>query len=406
MIRRIFIAAVAAGGMLMFAAAAGAQQLGVIAPPSGAGSNTCSGQVIGQFSDDAATPYIIPSPGGEITAWQTYTVNDTSGDELTLVVLAPTDSTGDYTVVATDTETLPTPLPADHTATFTLSQPMTVAAGDTLGMYESGIDICYFNGGSTPAADKLLDLVPATGTLPPSTGEALAMSGPSTTPASYTLNLAATLVKPLDAGVTAASTPASVTLGSTSVLQSVVTNSGPLTAPITFTDRVPSGLQVVSAAAGLGTCSISGQIVTCTITGLPVGQTSTVDVVVTDTTAGSYANAVGVTLPDGYDDLVASNNTASGGLVVNQPVPTTSTTPTPTPTPTRACIVPKLPKISVASARTLLTELGCTVHVSTKHSTVKKGLVIGLKGKTGTFAYHKSVTLIVSSGRKPKKKRR
>jgi hypothetical protein len=39
------------------------------------------------------------------------------------------------------------------------------------------------------------------------------------------------------------------------------------------------------------------------------------------------------------------------------------------------------------------------------HGSGGKGLVIGLKGRTGTFPYHQSVTLIVSSGKKKKAKR-
>jgi hypothetical protein len=119
-----------------------------------------------------------------------------------------------------------------------------------------------------------------------------------------------------------------------------------------------------------------------------------VDVLVTASAPGSYVNNVAVALGAGLIDPTSSNNTASATLVVNQPQPT------------QQCIVPKLPKIPTAVARTLLTELGCTVHTSTKHSSVKKGLVIGVKGKTGSFPYHQAVTLIVSSGRKPKKHKR
>jgi hypothetical protein len=192
-----------------------------------------------------------------------------------------------------------------------------------------------------------------------------------------------------------------VTLGGSAVLRSVVTNSGPGISPISFTDAVPSGLQIESAAAGLGSCSVSGQTVTCTIIDLAVGQSSTVDVVVTPTSAGSYANAVSVALATaGISDPTASNNAASSALVVAQPAAAAPTTPT------RACIVPKLPKIPSAAARKLLTELGCTVRAATQHSSATKGLVIGVKGKTGTFHYHQVVTLIVSSGPKPKKRKR
>jgi hypothetical protein len=142
---------------------------------------------------------------------------------------------------------------------------------------------------------------------------------------------------------------------------------------------------------------VSGQTVTCTITGLPVGASVTVDVQVTPTTAGNYTNSARVSLGPGITDPVMANNTAASALAVTAPASAAS------PAPTRQCIVPKLPKIPVAAARTLLRELGCTVRTSTRHSGVKRGLVTGVKGKTGTFPYQQAVTLIVSSGPKPKK---
>jgi hypothetical protein len=72
----------------------------------------------------------------------------------------------------------------------------------------------------------------------------------------------------------------------------------------------------------------------------------------------------------------------------------------------RAAIVPGVRKLKLASARTVLSQLGCTVHVNHKYSSVAKGLVISASKGLGTYPYHQVVTLTVSSGRKPKKRKR
>jgi Domain of unknown function DUF11 len=390
MIRRLLAAGAVLVGVLAFTASAGATTLGLAVPPTGAGPTGClgAGTVVGQMTDDPSTPFTVPSGGGVITQWATYTASDTPGTSVTFLVLDPVNGGSSYTVVGTDTETIPGPLPANGEASFTLATPIHAAAGDTLGIYTpAGGAICFFEGGSVPTNDVLFA---ATGSA--TTGQTLTYTGDKST-GGYALNLSATLVTTEDAGVQASTIGSPAGVGAPAVLTASVSNNGPGLTPITFTDQVPSGLQIQSAAADYGTCATSGQTVTCTITGLPVGQSATVDVFVTTSAPGSFVNNIAVTLGAGLTDPNSSNNTASATLVVNQPQPT------------QQCIVPKLPKITTAAARTLLKELGCTVHVSTEHSSVTKGLVIGVKGKTGSFPYHQAVTLIVSSGRKPKKRK-
>jgi hypothetical protein len=302
-------------------------------------------------------------------------------------VLKPSGS-GTYSVAATDTETLPSPLPTNNVASFSLSNPISVAAGDTLGLYSGSSYVCYFHGGSTPAADVLFA---ATGAFPPATGETITTSGP-TSGANYTLNVAATFTRDQDAGVQTSMFPTTTDIAGAALLGSVVTNGGPGIGPITFTDQVPSGLQIQSATTGLGTCAIASQTVTCTITGLPVGQSTAVDVVVATPTAGTYANDVTVGVASTTVDPNSANNTASASLVVTA-LP-------------QQCIVPgSLRKLPQNAARTLLTELGCMVHVKRQHSGIAKGLVLGVVGGARAYPYHQLVTLIVSSGPKKHKKR-
>ena len=239
-------------------------------------------------------------------------------------------------MVGTDPETLPNPLPASGTASFTLSHPIQVSAGDTFALYSTSANVCYFyNSSAIPAGDEVFAAIAST------TPTAGATVTPAANASPYETNLAVTLNTAQDAGVQTStpSTPASVY--GTTVLTSVVTNLGPAAGPITFTDEVPSGLQVQWAAASSGTCSISGQAVTCTITGLAVGQSATVSVIVVPVKAGSYANAVTV-LDSVGPDPSTSNNSASATLTV-------AALP-------RQCIVPGLRKLPTATAKTLLKE--------------------------------------------------
>jgi hypothetical protein len=386
MTRRLFVAAATLLGALAFTGAAGAETLGITGPPGTANPENCAGEVLGQSTNDPSTPYIVPAGGGQITQWQTYTVGDVAGSTLTLLVLKPA-GTGGYTVGALDTESLPSTLPANHIASFTPSSPIAVSAGETFALYSTADDVCFFIGGSTPAADVVFA---GSGTAPFSDGDIITQTAVS--PGSYALNFAATLVQSQDASVQTSMFPSAVAVTGAALLQSIVTNAGPLAGPIAFFDPVPSGLQIQSASVGSGTCAVSGQTVSCTINGLPVGQSTTVDVLVTAPTAGTYDNVVNAAVAAGTPDPNSANNAASASLLV-------TTLP-------QQCIVPGLKKVTLASARMVLQELGCTVGVKRKYSSIAKGLVIGSSASAGTYPFHRLVTLTVSEGRKKPKKRK
>jgi hypothetical protein len=381
--RRLLVIAAVAFGVLVFSSTAGAATLGITAPPSGAVAEPC-GVLAGEATSDPSTSFTVPTGGGEITQWQTYTASDTAGATLTFVVLRPT-SGSHYAVVGLDAVTLPNPLPTDNIASFTPSSPIQVQAGDILALYTTDA-ICAYADGSTPADDSVFV---ASGVTPPTIGEGLGTSG--TVGPSFIMNVAATLSQTVDAGVTTSTFPSTTSIASAALLSSVVTNGGPNVAPITFVDHVPSGLQIQSATAGMGTCTVGGQTVTCTITGLLAGQSTTVNVAVTAAKAGSYANDVTVSVPSGVTDPNSANNIASASLDFTK-LP-------------QKCIVPGLRKTALAPARTLLKELGCRVGVAHQYSTIKKGLVISTRPGVGTYPYQQKVTLVVSSGKKPKKKK-
>jgi hypothetical protein len=168
--------------------------LGSTAIPGGSATNGCEGAVIAQTASDPSTPYTVPtSPVGPLTTWQVNVNGATAGEPVTLVVLRSTGATT-YAVVAADTQAIPTS-PPGNIATFTVLSPIAVSGGEILGLYSPGETfVCYFHGGSTPAADELISLHPG-GT--PFAGQSLDLedsSGPN-----YTLNLAATLKAPVPA---------------------------------------------------------------------------------------------------------------------------------------------------------------------------------------------------------------
>lgn len=224
MTTRLLAAAAAAVGLLAFTATADGATLGVTAPPVGSSPGPCSGSVpgpniYGVNADDPSTPYFVPAGGGQITQWQTYTAGDTPGSSLTFAVLRPA-GVGSYTVVGADTEVLPNPLPSSNIASFTLSAPIQVAAGDSLALSVSADEACFFYGGSVPTDDTLFD---AMGVYPAVTGETVTVAGGLGPDA---LNVAATLSRNQDAGVQTSVFPSSTDNSGAALLRSVVTMSG------------------------------------------------------------------------------------------------------------------------------------------------------------------------------------
>jgi hypothetical protein len=342
--------------------------------------------VIAQPGSDPSTPYTIPT-AGTITQWQVNATGDTPGAQISLVVLRPAGAAG-YTVVGVNTGTLPNPLPAGNIATFTIAAPIVTTSGDILGLYTAVSATCYYSGGSTSTADMLIGLTSGS---TPTVGQTLTQIMAAVP--SFEMPLSATLTTTVDAGVTASSAPSAPAVGSLAALFATVSNSGPDTSPITFTDAVPAGLTVDSAVAGSGTCTIASQTVTCTITGLASGQTSNVSIVVTPTAVGNYTNTVSVTAAPSPDPNTA-NNSASASLTVGPMLLTPK------------CVIPKLRGLTPSFAKTLLRALGCTVgHLTRAASkTVPKGLVISTNPGASTVAAGQAVAITISSGRSKKRK--
>jgi hypothetical protein len=343
------------------------------------------GSYVVQSAQSAATPYFVPA-AGFITQWQTHVTGDTAGAPLTFAVVRPI-SGGDFTVVGTDNETIPNPLPASGIASFTLTTPIAVQVADTFALYTTSAGVnCYVLGGSTPSGDNLVSIADAAP--PPATGQTL--TSPVACSGGCALNVAASFSQSEDAGVTTSAAPSNATAGNQALLSSTVSNAGPSPGPIRFTETVPTGVTINAAAAGEGTCSTSGQNVTCAITGLAPGQSAPVDVVVTPTAAGTYATSVSVAVSSPLSDPNAANDTGSATLTVHA-LP---------PAPVAHCVVPKLNAIRLPFAKQVVHLLGCAAGPVRKvHSkSIHKGLVIHTNPGPGTYANGSKIAFVVSAG--------
>jgi hypothetical protein len=150
-------------GFLAMTSAASALTLGVTSPPTGGTALACPGGTIyWQSATDLNDVYSVPY-AGTITSWSTYAEMDDPGSTVAMVVLQPTGST--YTVVAADTETIPSAVPASGVATFNLAQPIAVATGDVLGLSSQAVYGCAL----TPASSAEVTSA-ALASTPPSAG--------------------------------------------------------------------------------------------------------------------------------------------------------------------------------------------------------------------------------------------
>jgi hypothetical protein len=373
--------------------AASALTLGTTTPPTSSSNAPCStGTLYIQSATDSSYQYSVPAGAGTITSWSTNTAADAAGTNVVLVVLRP--SSGGYTVVAVDSETIPTPLPSSGVATFNLTQPIAVAAGDTLGLWSASAAFgCAFIMGSIPAAEVVSG---ATATTAPSAGAQYT----SIESAPAVLDVSANLAQAEDAGVTAVAAPSSVVSGSGAAYGFTVTTAGPGAGNLTFTDAIPSGLKIIAAAADSGTCTTSGQTVTCTIGGLPAGGTAQVWIIVSTASAGSYPDSAAVTtlLPD----PTPADNSATATLTVTAP-------PVAPPVPLPSCKTLNLAGAPLASAKALIPALNCSVGKTTKKSSkkIRKGFVISTSPGPGkTLAHGTKVNIVVSSGPPKKKKKK
>jgi uncharacterized repeat protein (TIGR01451 family) len=367
--------------MLVMSASADARTLGNTTQPAGTSDESCAAPSIAgadviQVGTDASYDYTVPAGGGEITSWSFGTAGATAGTPYGLVVARPSGTSGAYTIVGSDLETVPSSLPP--VATFTLAAPIAVQSGDVIGavVQETTTVGCIWVGSPLTTSDVLgvaLTAAPLGGTFTP------------TEEPGGVIDVSVNLVQSEDVGVTQQVVPGSLVAGETAAFLLSVTDSGPANAPVTFTDAVPNGLTIVSVNAGTGSCTTSGQIITCTLPSAP----TIINVVVSAAAVGDYTNDAAVSTA--LTDPNSANNSSSATLDV---------------TAAPLCHLFSLARFKLAQAKTVISDLGCSVgKVKTKTSTsIPKGEVISISPGAGkAVKLGTKITIVISSG-KPKKK--
>jgi hypothetical protein len=347
------------------------------------------------FIAQAATtsiPYTVPAGGGIVTSWSTSFGEP--GGQLSLILVRKTSTPKTLSVVGSDTESLPSPIPSSHISTFTPASPIVVQEGDILGLQMPGESkaACFYEGGS---ADKV-----AVGLAGGLTAGSILTEAPSSPAEKILVNASATIAQSVDLGLSEAITPPSGPPG-VALFLLTASNAGPAAVPATINDIVPNGLHVLAAGVtGGGECAIAGQAVTCQLDSVPVTGTGTppvADIVVSSSTPGSYSNQASITAP--LTDSNPANNTAGATLTVSAPAVA----------PPPPCKTIQLAGTSLAIAKLVIPALNCTVgKVTSKASkTVRKGLVISTSpGSGATLAAGTAVNVVVSSGPPKKKKKK
>jgi uncharacterized repeat protein (TIGR01451 family) len=113
-----------------------------------------------------------------------------------------------------------------------------------------------------------------------------------------------------DVSVTQTDTPDPVSVGQDVTYQLLVGNGGPSVAQnVVVTDSVPAGTSFVSATPSQGSCGEAAGIVTCALGALGVGDTVTIDVVVTTAANGTITNDAAVATST--TDTAAANDSSS-----------------------------------------------------------------------------------------------
>ena len=388
---RLWVGCVTVCGVSAIAAApASALTLGTTTFPSGAAPTGCTPSAFYvQTATESALRYTVPAGGGRITSWSTNTTGDAAGGPMALLVLRPTEI-GSYAIVGFDSQTLPNPLP--DVATFTLASPITVTGGEQLGLYYNAgpLEQCFYTGGAGIAqADTWTAGTPV---VAPTVG------------ATYTpsigmqngglINVSAQLAQDEDVSVTGAAMPSSITAGGVGEYLFTVSRSGPGTAPITFADRMPSGLRILSAVASFGSCAVAGQAVSCTIDGGATSAGASVSIVVSATSAGTFTDPASVSTA--LSDPQPANNSTSATLTVNPPAAS-------------PCKTIALAGAPLAVAKTVIPALHCKLGRVTKKTskTVHKGDVISTSpGPRKTLVAGSAINIVVSSGPPKKTKRK
>lgn len=119
-----------------------------------------------------------------------------------------------------------------------------------------------------------------------------------------------------DVAITKTGSASPVIVGQTLTYTITASNHGPVDATgVTVTDTLPAGVTFVSAVPSAGSCGGTSTI-TCNVGALANGNTATITIAVTPSSAGSVTNTASISA--NQFDAVSSNNTASAATTVTK----------------------------------------------------------------------------------------
>ncbi len=204
------------------------------------------------------------------------------------------------------------PLPDDGQILSSTYRPANYESGDSfdapapVGPYGSALSVFA---GNNPNGDWSLYVMDDTG------GDAGNIAN-GWSLAVYTISPVNQLV---DVGLSVSATPSPALVAGGITYIFTLTNSGPSDASgLAFTNIVPAGATLVSAAASQGVVTTYGNTVICSVGSLSTGATATVTVVATPGLAGLLTNTANVAASE--SDLNPANNTASAVTAVGLPL--------------------------------------------------------------------------------------
>lgn len=127
-----------------------------------------------------------------------------------------------------------------------------------------------------------------------------------------------------DLGVSISDTPDPLVATEELTYTATVSNNGSYDATnVILTDIFPTGLNYVSSSPSQGSCNLLGSTLSCDLGTILVGNSATVDIVVTRATSGTATNTVSVDSTE--IDPVAGNNSATASTTVLPPPPAAPT---------------------------------------------------------------------------------
>jgi uncharacterized repeat protein (TIGR01451 family) len=230
--------------------------------------------------------------------------------------------TAAFTITVTNTGTV-------TLTSVTVTDPLSTGCAKTIGTLTAGQSTSYgcSQSGVTAAFTNVATVTghPAVGPDVTASASANVTLNPPPPPPPST----PTPTPTVDLAIVKSAGPASLQTGGAVTYTLTVTNNGPVTdTGVQVADSLPTGITFVSVNSTLGTCS-GGNLIQCSLGTMTNGQTATITIAGTATTAGTITNTA--TVVGNLAETNLANNTSSAAISVSAPPAPTPVKPKPKP---------------------------------------------------------------------------